>query len=60
MNAVASLALRGQAQTVAQSLPAIDQFTNVRKEGVDKALREAIEEAINEIGKRMLNAENIK
>ncbi len=51
-NMLANTLLRGRAAGVAQALAPTDEYTSERKDSVDRALREAIEEAVNEIAKR--------
>ena len=51
-NALANTLLRGRAASLAQALAPTDEYVSARKESVDKALRDAIEEAVNEIAKR--------
>ena len=51
-SALANTLLRGRAATMAQALAPTDDYVSARKDSIDKALREAIEEAVNEIAKR--------
>lgn len=53
INALAMLSGNTTAQQIGQALPPIDFAVSARKESVDKALREAIEEAILAIAKRL-------
>ena len=50
--ALANILTRGRAGGLVEALAPTDEYVNVRKDSVDKALREAIEEAVNEIAKR--------
>lgn len=50
--ALANLLTRGRGGGLVEALAPTDEYVNVRKESIDKALREAIEEAVNEIAKR--------
>lgn len=51
-NALANTLLRGRGAAVAQALAPTDEYVSARKDSVDKALRSAIEEAVNELAKR--------
>jgi curli biogenesis system outer membrane secretion channel CsgG len=51
-NALANTLLRGRGAAVAQALAPTDEYVSARKDSVDKALRLAIEEAVNELAKR--------
>jgi curli biogenesis system outer membrane secretion channel CsgG len=51
-NALANTLLRGRGAAVAQALAPTDEYVSARKDSVDKALRAAIEEAVNELAKR--------
>ena len=48
--ALANILIRGRG--IVEALALTDEYVNVRKDSVDKALRVAIEEAVNEIAKR--------
>ncbi len=50
--ALTNLLTRGRGGALAEALAPTDEYVNARKDSVDKALREAIEEAVNEIAKR--------
>ena len=50
--ALANILTRGRGGGLIEALAPTDEYLNVRKDSVDKALREAIEEAVNEIAKR--------
>ena len=50
--ALAHILTRGRGGGLVEALAPTDEYLNVRKDSVDKALREAIEEAVNEIAKR--------
>ena len=50
--ALANILTRGRGGGLIEALAPSDEYVNVRKDSVDKALREAIEEAVNEIAKR--------
>ncbi len=50
--ALANILTRGRGGALADMLAPRDEYINARKESVDKALRDAIEEAVNEIAKR--------
>lgn len=50
--ALANLLTRGKGGALADALAPTDEYVNARKDSVDKALRDAIEEAVNEIAKR--------
>ena len=50
--ALANILTRGRGGGLMEALAPTDEHLNVRKDSVDKALREAIEEAVNEIAKR--------
>lgn len=51
-NALANTLLPGRGAAVAQALAPTDEYVSARKDSVDKALRAAIEEAVNELAKR--------
>ena len=53
--ALANILTRGRGGALVEALAPADEYVNVRKDSVDKALREAIEEAVNEIAKRFAN-----
>ena len=50
--ALANILTRGRGGGLVEALAPTDEYLNVRKDSVDRALREAIEEAVNEIAKR--------
>ena len=50
--ALANILTRGHGGGLVEALAPTDEYLNVRKDSVDKALREAIEEAVNELAKR--------
>ena len=50
--ALANILTRGRGGGLVEALAPTDEYLNVRTDSVDKALREAIEEAVNEIAKR--------
>ena len=50
--ALTNLLTRGRGGALAEALAPTDEYVNARKDSVDKALRDAIEEAVNEIAKR--------
>lgn len=50
--ALANALTRGRGGGLVDALAPTDEYLNVRKDSMDKALREAIEEAVNEIAKR--------
>jgi curli biogenesis system outer membrane secretion channel CsgG len=50
--ALANILTRGRGGALAEALAPTDEYVNARKDSVDKALRDAIEEAVNEIAKR--------
>ena len=52
-SALANLVTRGRGSAVADVLAPSDSYASARKDSVDKALREAIETAVNEITKRL-------
>ncbi len=51
-SAIGNAVTRGRAARVLREGGANDEYTSARKDSVDKALREAIEEAVNTIAKR--------
>jgi curli biogenesis system outer membrane secretion channel CsgG len=51
-SALANLFTRGRSKEVIDALAPTDEAVSERKDSVDKALREAIEQAVNEIAKR--------
>jgi curli biogenesis system outer membrane secretion channel CsgG len=51
-SALANTFLRGRTAAAAQALAPSDEMVSARKDSVDKALREAITEAVTEIAKR--------
>ena len=53
--ALANVLTRGRGGALADALAPTDEYVNARKDSVDKALRDAIEEAVNEIAKRFAN-----
>jgi curli biogenesis system outer membrane secretion channel CsgG len=53
--ALANVLTRGRGGALAEALAPTDEYVNARKDSVDKALRDAIEEAVNEIAKRFAN-----
>ena len=55
-SALANLVTRGRGSAVADALAPADSYVSARKDSVDKALREAIDAAVNEIAKRMAEA----
>ncbi len=50
--ALTNLLTRGRGGALMDALAPTDEYVNARKESVDKALRDAIEEAVGEIAKR--------
>lgn len=52
-SALANLFTKGRAGAVAEALSPTDQYASARRDGVDRALREAIEEAIQQIAQRL-------
>ena len=50
--ALANILTRGRGGALAEALAPTDEYVNARKDSVDKALRDAIEEAVGEIAKR--------
>jgi curli biogenesis system outer membrane secretion channel CsgG len=52
-SALSSVVTRGRGSEVANALAPTDEYTRARKDSIDKALREAIEEAVNVIAKRL-------
>lgn len=52
-SAFANFVTRGRGSAVTDALAAADSYVSARKDSVDKALREAIEAAVNEIAKRL-------
>ena len=50
--ALTNILTRGRGGALANALAPADEYVNARKDSVDKALRDAIEEAVNEIAKR--------
>ena len=50
--ALANILTRGRGGALVNALAPSDEYVNIRKESIDKALRDAIEEAVNEIAKR--------
>lgn len=53
INALAGMFLPAKAAQVAQGMQPVDEVVSARKDSIDKALREAMEEAVAEIVKRM-------
>ena len=53
--ALANIFTRGRGGALAEALAPTDEYVNARKDSVDKALRDAIEEAVGEIAKRFAN-----
>ncbi len=51
-SALANTLFRGRAAQVAQALAPTEEYVSARKESIDKALRDAIEEAVGEIARR--------
>jgi curli biogenesis system outer membrane secretion channel CsgG len=56
-SALANLLTRGRGGAVAEALTPNDQYINARKDSVDKTLRDAIDEAVNELAKRFVKDE---